>query len=130
MLSRGLISGHWTKKSAGNGDFRSMSPRFQAGNVDRNLALVAALRQVASRLGATVAQIAIAWVASRGPDIVPLIGARKRDQLAESLGALNMRLSDSDLAAIEKAVPKDAAAGGRYAEAQLAHLDSERTHAA
>ena len=95
-----------------------------------NLALVAALRQVASRLGATVAQIAIAWVASRGPDIVPLIGARKRDQLAESLGALNMRLSDSDLAAIEKAVPKDAAAGGRYAEAQLAHLDSERTHAA
>ncbi len=130
VLSRGLISGHWTKKSAGAGDFRSMSPRFQEGNVDRNLALVEALRQVASRLGATVAQIAIAWVASRGPDIIPLIGARKRDQLAESLGALNVHLSDSDLAAIEKAVPKGAAAGGRYGEAQLAHLDSERTHAA
>lgn len=130
VLSRGLISGHWTKKSAGASDFRSMSPRFQDGNVDRNLALVEALRQVANRLGVTVAQVAIAWVASRGPDIIPLIGARKRDQLAESLGALDVRLSDSDLAAIEKAVPKGAAAGGRYAEAQMAHLDSERTHAA
>jgi len=130
VLSRGLISGHWTKRSAGASDFRSMSPRFQDGNVDRNLALVEALRQVANRLGVTVAQVAIAWVASRGPDIIPLTGARKRDQLAESLGALDVRLSDSDLTAIENAVPKGAAAGGRYAEAQMAHLDSERTHAA
>ena len=130
VLSRGLISGHWTKRSAGASDFRSMSPRFQDGNVDRNLALVEALRQVANRLGVTVAQVAIAWVASRGPDIIPLTGARKRDQLAESLVALDVRLSDSDLTAIENAVPKGAAAGGRYAEAQMAHLDSERTHAA
>jgi aryl-alcohol dehydrogenase-like predicted oxidoreductase len=126
VLSRGLISGHWTKKSAGAGDFRSMSPRFQDGNVDRNLALVEALRQVADRLGVSVAQVAIAWVASRGKDIIPVIGARKRTQLAESLGALDVSLSSADLAAIEKAVPKDAAVGGRYAEAQLAHLDSER----
>lgn len=127
VLSRGLISGHWTKATrTGNGDFRGLSPRFQAGNVDRNLALVEALRQVADRLGASVAQVAIAWVASRGADIFPLIGARKRDQLTESLGALAVKLSESDLAAIEKAVPKGAAAGGRYAEAQLAHLDSEK----
>jgi len=126
VLSRGLISGHWTKKSAGAGDFRSMSPRFQDGNVDRNLALVEALRNIADRLGVSVAQVAIAWVASRGKDIIPLIGARKRAQLSESLGALDVRLSSEDLAVIEKAVPKDAAAGGRYAEAQLAHLDSER----
>jgi aryl-alcohol dehydrogenase-like predicted oxidoreductase len=126
VLSRGLISGHWTKKSAGAGDFRSMSPRFQDGNVDRNLALVEALRQVADRLGVSVAQVAIAWVASRGKDIIPLIGARKRAQLAESLGALDVSLSSADLAAIEMAVPKGAAIGGRYAEAQLAHLDSER----
>jgi aryl-alcohol dehydrogenase-like predicted oxidoreductase len=126
VLSRGLISGHWTKKSAGAGDFRALSPRFQDGNVDHNLALVEALRQVASRLGTTVAQVAIAWVASRGEDIIPLIGARRRDQLTESLAALNVRLSAADLAAIEKAVPKGAAAGGRYVEAQLAHLDSER----
>jgi len=131
VLSRGLISGHWTKQSAaGAGDFRSFSPRFQDGNVDHNLKLVEALRQVASRLGVTVAQVAVAWVASRGRDIFPLIGARKRTQLAESLGALDVRLASADLAAIEKAVPKDAAVGGRYAEAQLAHLDSERKPAA
>jgi len=127
VLSRGLISGHWKKStSTGAGDFRSYSPRFQGDNVDRNLALVEALRQVADRLGATVAQVAIAWVASRGEDVFPVIGARKRDQLTESLAALKLRLSAADLAAIEKAVPKGAAAGGRYAEAQLAHLDSER----
>lgn len=126
VLSRGLISGHWKKQSTSRGDFRTHSPRFQEGNVDRNLALVEALRQVADRLGVTVAQVAIAWVASRGEDIFPVIGARKRDQLSESLAALNVRLSASDLAAIEKAVPKGAAAGGRYADAQLAHLDSER----
>ena len=130
ILSRGLISGHWTKtRSTGASDFRTMSPRFQDGNVERNLALVEALRAVADRLGATVAQIAVAWVAAQGNDIIPLIGARKRDQLAELLGARDIRLSAADLAAIEKAVPKDAALGGRYAQAQLAHLDSER-HAA
>lgn len=132
VLSRGLISGHWTKKTTTSGatDFRSMSPRFQDGNVEHNLALVEALRQVADRLGASVAQIAIAWVAARGDDIIPLIGARKRGQLAESLGALEVKLSAADLAAIEQAVPKGAAIGGRYAEAQLAHLDSERKPAA
>jgi len=95
-------------------------------NQQQALALVEALRAVANRLGATVAQIAIAWVTSRGEDIFPLIGARKRSQLAESLGALDVRLSSADLAAIEKAVPKNAAKGGRYQEAQMAHLDSER----
>jgi aryl-alcohol dehydrogenase-like predicted oxidoreductase len=74
----------------------------------------------------SAAQIAIAWVAAQGADIVPLIGARKRSQLSESLGALDVALSPSDLAAIEAAFPKGAAAGGRYAAAQLAHLDSER----
>ena len=76
-----------------------------------------------------MAQVAIAWVASRGDDIIPLIGARKRGQLAESLAALEVSLTAADLAAIEKAVPKGAAAGGRYAEAQLAHLDSEKAPA-
>ena len=131
VLSRGLISGHWTRKTmAGATDFRSLSPRFQDGNVEHNLALVEALRQVADRLGVSVAQVAIAWVASRGEDIIPLIGARKRSQLAESLGALEVKLSAADLAAIEQAVPKGAAIGGRYAEAQLAHLDSEKAAAA
>jgi aryl-alcohol dehydrogenase-like predicted oxidoreductase len=125
VLSRGLISGHWHKGAAGAGDFRAFSPRFQGENMDRNLALVDALRAVAEAKGVSVAQIAIAWVTAQGDDIVPLIGARKRDRLAESLGALDVALSAADLAAIEQAVPKGAASGDRYPGAAMADLDSE-----
>ena len=126
VLSRGLISGHWQKDSAsGPGDFRAHSPRFQDGNVERNLALVDALRKIADAKGVSVAQVAIAWVAAQGIDIVPLIGARRRDRLTEALGSLTLDLTTGDLAAIEAAVPKDTAAGDRYASAQMAHLDSE-----
>lgn len=126
VLSRGLISGHWTKDKAGKGDFRSYSPRFQEGNVEQNLKLVEALRSLAEAKGVSVAQIAIAWVAAQGEDIIPLIGARRRDRLTEALGALDVALSDEDLAAIERAVPKGAAAGERYAPAQMVMLDSEK----
>jgi aryl-alcohol dehydrogenase-like predicted oxidoreductase len=126
VLSRGLISGHWSKQPTAQGDFRGFSPRFQGENLDRNLALAEALRTVAARLGVTVAQLAIAWVASRGEDIVPLVGARRRDRLEEALGALPIRLDAETLAAIEAAIPPGAAAGARYPEAQLAHMDSER----
>jgi len=127
VLSRGLISGHWDKgQGKAQGDFRAYSPRFQGDNVDKNLALVEALRAIAAAKGVSVAQIAIAWVAAQGDDIVPLVGARTRARLAESLGALDVTLSADELAAIERAVPRDAAAGTRYAEAQMAHLDSER----
>lgn len=128
VLSRGLISGHWDKNNTGKGDFRAISPRFQAGNVDHNLALVDALRRIAQEKNVSVAQLAIAWVAAQGKDIVPLVGARRRDRLQEALGSLDVSLSGDDLAAIEAAVPKNAAAGERYAVAQMAHLDSERTH--
>jgi aryl-alcohol dehydrogenase-like predicted oxidoreductase len=127
VLSRGLISGHWDKdQGKAKGDFRAHSPRFQGDNVDKNLTLVDALRKIAGEKGVSVAQIAIAWVAAQGDDIVPLVGARTRARLSESLGALDLVLSADDLAAIERAVPRDAAAGTRYAEAQMAHLDSER----
>ncbi|MDL2397399.1 aldo/keto reductase [Rhizobium mayense] len=126
VLSRGLISGHWQKDAAQKGDFRAFSPRFQAGNVEKNLELVEALRQIADAEGVSVAQIAIAWVAAQGKDIVPLIGARRRDRLTEALGSQSVELSAADFAAIERAVPKGAAAGGRYPEAQLAHMDSEK----
>jgi aryl-alcohol dehydrogenase-like predicted oxidoreductase len=126
VLSRGLISGHWRKDAAAGRDFRAHSPRFAAENVDRNLALVEALRQVAGTKGVSVAQIAIAWVAARGEDIVPLIGARRCDQLTEALGSLRASLSEADLAAIEAAVPKGAAAGERYSPVQMRMLDSER----
>jgi aryl-alcohol dehydrogenase-like predicted oxidoreductase len=126
VLSRGLISGHWSKGKGGQGDFRAYSPRFQGDNLDRNLALVEAIRAIAEAKGVSVAQVAIGWALSRGDDIVPLVGARRRDRLAESLAALTVTLSGDELAALEQAVPKGAAAGTRYAEAQMAQLDSER----
>ena len=126
VLSRGLISGHWQKGQETSSDFRAYSPRFQKENVDRNLALVEVLRKVAKAKGATVAQMAIAWVVAQGTDIIPLVGSRKRDQLKESLGALELKLNSEDLRAIEQAVPKNAAAGTRYDARQMAHLDSER----
>jgi aryl-alcohol dehydrogenase-like predicted oxidoreductase len=126
VLSRGLISGRWSKDAAGAGDFRAHSPRFQGENVDRNLALVEALRSQAEARGASVAQVAIAWVAAQGTDIIPVIGARRRDQLTEALGALKLKLGADELAAIERTVPKGAAAGERYAPTQMAGLDSER----
>jgi len=125
VLSRGLISGHW-RSSASAGDTRQHSPRFQGDNLDHNLRLVEAVRSVADKRSVTVAQIAIAWVLAQGVDIVPVIGARRRDRLAESLGALALKLSADDLAAIERAAPKGAARGSRYAAAQMAMLDSER----
>ncbi len=126
VLSRGLISGHWRKDSAGAGDFRAHNPRFQGDNLDRNLALVEQLRAIADAKGVSVAQVAIAWVVAQGEDIVPLIGARRCDRLTEALGALSLRLMPADLAAIEQAVPSGSAAGARYAPAQMAQLDSER----
>jgi pyridoxine 4-dehydrogenase len=127
VLSRGLISGHWSKSRAGQ-DFRSIIPRFQGGNLDSNLVLVEKLRAVATRIGASVAQTAIAWVAAQGDDIVPLVGARRRDHLTEALGALEVALTPADLAALSDAFPIGAASGGRYPDAQLAHMDSERSH--
>jgi aryl-alcohol dehydrogenase-like predicted oxidoreductase len=127
VLSRGLISGHWSsERSAQAKDFRSLSPRFSGDNLARNLALVDALRAVVERKGASVAQVAIAWVAAQGDDIVPLVGARRRDRLTEALDALNVILDAGDLAAIEQAIPAGAAAGDRYPAMQMAHLDSEK----
>ena len=127
VLSRGLLSGHWSKqRETGPADFRSHAPRFAAENIDRNLELVDALRAVAASKDATVAQVAIAWVLSRGDDVVPLVGARTRERLAESLGALEPELSADDLAAIEAALPPEAVAGARYDAQQMAILDSER----
>jgi aryl-alcohol dehydrogenase-like predicted oxidoreductase len=127
VLSRGLISGHWSKERAADPrDFRQHSPRFRPENLDRNLALVEAIRGIAEAKGATVAQIAISWVLSRDEHIVPVIGSRRRDQLAEALAALDVSLSSADLAAIERAIPPDAVAGTRYDAHQMATLDSER----
>src|SRR5262249_51896925 len=108
------------------GDFRAFSPRFQAQNIDTNLALVDALAKIANTLHASVAQVAIAWVAAQGRDIIPLIGARRRDRLTEALGSQAVKLTPADLGMIERAVPKGAALGARYPEHAMAALDSER----
>ncbi|MFF3482114.1 aldo/keto reductase [Streptomyces sp. NPDC002701] len=127
VLSRGLISGHFTQdRQLAANDFRAHSPRFQGENLQHNLNLVEALRKIAQQKGVSVAQIAIAWALSRGEDIVPLVGARTRERLTEALGALDVVLETADLTAIEDAVPAGAAAGDRYPSAQMAYLDSER----
>ena len=124
VLSRGLISST-ARASQKEGEIRTRMPRFAPENFERNLALVDALAKLAAGRNASVAQIAFAWALSRGDDMVPLVGARRRDQLNEALGALNVRLSTSDIAAIEAAMPAGAVAGTRYLPAAMAHLDSE-----
>src|SRR5882757_7861777 len=123
VLGRGLISGHWSaERAADPGDGRSFSPRFSPENVAHNLALAEALRRVAEAKECTVAQLAIAWVAAQGEDIVPLVGARTRERLAEALRATQVELTADDLAEIEKAVPRGAARGDRYPSAFMANL--------
>jgi aryl-alcohol dehydrogenase-like predicted oxidoreductase len=128
VLSRGLLSGHW--RPNGTTDFRSMSPRFQGDNLTANLKLVEKLAQVAATKGVTTTQLAVAWALAQGEDIIPIVGARRRESLAEALGSLDATLSDGDLASIERAIPKGAAKGARYPEAMLEHLDSERNKSA
>ncbi|SRR6266536_158310 len=125
VLSRGLISGHWqADRALGASDFRGHSPRFAGENVGHNLSLVEALREVAEAKDASVAQVAIAWVTAQGDNIVPLVGARTRERLAEALGATEVTLTQDDLAAIEKAVPEGSARGDRYPTAQMNTLGS------
>jgi aryl-alcohol dehydrogenase-like predicted oxidoreductase len=127
VLTRGLLSGHWTAdRQLDPSDFRAHGPRFVGTNLQHNLALVEAVRAIADQQGISVAQLAIAWVLARGGDVVPLVGARRRDRLAEALGALSVRLDDAALAALDAALPPGVAAGNRYPDAAMAQLDSER----
>lgn len=123
VLSRGLLSG--SKPGAAN-DFRAHLPRFSGENYERNQRLVAGLSAVAAQKRATASQVAIAWVLSKGGDIIPVIGARKRTQLEESLGALPVRLTDEEIAQLEETFAPERVAGSRYGEAQMRMLDSER----
>jgi aryl-alcohol dehydrogenase-like predicted oxidoreductase len=123
VLSRGLLSG---STPASHSDFRAHLPRFTGENRERNARLIEALQRVAAEKGASATQLAIAWVLAKSPTIVPVIGARTRAQLAESMGALQVTLTPADLARIEDAVPATAVAGSRYDERQMRILDSER----
>jgi len=125
VLSRGLIADHTRAGATKPGEIRGRMPRFQGENFAKNLALVEALGTIAAGKGCSIAQLAIAWVASRGDDVIPLIGAKRRDQLRDAIGALDVTLSPADVARIENAMPADAVAGDRYGAALMTHLDSE-----
>jgi aryl-alcohol dehydrogenase-like predicted oxidoreductase len=125
VLSRGLLSGVAARK-LGAADYRTHSPRFQGENLARNLALVAQLEKIAKDRGVSTAQLAIAWVAARGQDIIPLVGTKNPKRLKESLAAMDLKLTREELAAIEAAVPAEAVAGTRYNAEQMAALDSEK----
>jgi aryl-alcohol dehydrogenase-like predicted oxidoreductase len=125
IMSRGLLSTDSARAIAA-GDPRTRFPRFQGDNLRRNLDLLGALEQIAAARGVSTAQLAIAWVLSRGSDIIPLVGTKRRDRLAEALGALELTLSAAEQAAIEAAVPVAAVAGDRYDRGGMASLDSEK----
>jgi len=122
VLSRGLLSG---SKPATQGDFRAHLPRFTGENIQQNERVIDRLKQLAAEAGIAPTQLAIAWVLSKGRRIIPVIGARTRAQLAESLGALRVKLTAADLARIEESIPASAIAGTRYDERQMKMLDSE-----
>ena len=122
VLSRGLLSG----SRPGAGDFRAYLPRFRGENLEHNQRLVDALAAIAAEKGASSSQLAIAWVLAQGDFIVPVIGARTRAQLAESLAAAELQLTADDLGRISAAVPAGSVAGDRYDAHQMKSLDSER----
>jgi len=123
VLSRGLLSG-W--RPSGATDFRAHLPRFTGENFEKNQKIVNTLREIAAGKNASPAQIAIAWVLSRGTDIIPLVGSRRRTQLEEAVRALDLKLTDQELHDLETAIPADAIAGTRYDAQQMSLLDSER----
>jgi len=122
-LSRGLLTG---SVPTGRGDLRSHLPRFSPGNLERNRRVVDTLRALADEKGCRPAQLAIAWVLSRGADVVPVIGARTRAQLDESLGALDVTLTPEEAGRIGAAISPEEVAGTRYDERQMKGLDSEK----
>jgi aryl-alcohol dehydrogenase-like predicted oxidoreductase len=123
VLSRGLLSG---SRPAASNDFRAHLPRFRGGNLEQNQKLVDRIAAMAAEHNVTGTQLAIAWVLAQGDDIVPVIGARTRRQLEESLGALRISLPAAELARLSESVPSTAVAGTRYDEHQMRMLDSER----
>jgi aryl-alcohol dehydrogenase-like predicted oxidoreductase len=126
VLSRGLLSGNMPS-SESKGDIRVVRmPRFAPDNLPQNLKLVEALRNIAEGKNATPAQLAIAWLRSRGSDVLPVVGARRRSQLTETLGTLDLSLSKDDIARIDAAVQPALTAGARYDPVQMSHLDSEK----
>ncbi|HKN99738.1 MAG TPA: aldo/keto reductase [Pseudonocardiaceae bacterium] len=123
-LGRGFLTGTITSgDDLADGDFRANQPRFAGENLERNLAIVRTLRELADARGVTAAQLALAWVQHRGDDVVPIPGTKRRRYLEDNVAAATLTLSDAELAAIAEAVPSVGAAGTRYAESAMSLLD-------
>jgi aryl-alcohol dehydrogenase-like predicted oxidoreductase len=123
-LGRGFLTGQF--KTAGDiaeGDYRRAAPRFQGEAFDRNVALVSAIEAVAADKGCTPAQLALAWVLAQGDDIVPIPGTKRRKYLDDNAGAVDVALTEADLARIDAIMPVGAAAGDRYAASSMATID-------
>ena len=122
-LGRGFLTGRFTKPEDFEADdFRRSHPRFQGENLARNLALVERVRAIANEKGCTPGQLALAWVMRRGEDIVPIPGTKHVRYLEENVAALDVELTDDDLARLDEVAPPGAAAGDRYAD--MSSIDS------
>jgi aryl-alcohol dehydrogenase-like predicted oxidoreductase len=120
-LGRGELTG--ALEITADDDFRRSSPRFQPGNRDRNLALVARAREIANEIGCTPAQLALAWLLHQGDDVVPIPGTRRPSRVDENAAAADIRLTDAQLAALAEAFPPGATAGERYAPAGMTTVE-------
>jgi aryl-alcohol dehydrogenase-like predicted oxidoreductase len=121
-LGRGFLTGKVKSSEFGPKDFRRVSPRFHAGNFEKNLELVASVEKLAAEKGCTPAQLALAWVLAQGPDIVPIPGTKRRTYLDQNLGALDISLSAAELKQIDGALPRGAAVGARYPDEYMDRL--------
>ncbi|MFE3178760.1 aldo/keto reductase [Amycolatopsis sp. NPDC059090] len=123
-LGRGFLTGRYrTTETMADNDVRRYQPRFADGNLDRNLAIVAKLEELATAKEVTTGQLALAWVQARGEDVVPIPGTRRKQYLEENLAALTVELTADDLAAIEAVAAPENFAGARYDAAHLAFVN-------
>ena len=121
-LGRGFLSGRFSSPDDLDADdFRRTQPRFQAGNLDANIKIVAKLREISAEKGVTPAQLALAWVLSRGEDIVPIPGTKRREYLEENAAAVNIELTNEELARLDAELPE--VSGQRYDEAGMAAIN-------
>ncbi|NEW09769.1 aldo/keto reductase [Paenibacillus sp. SYP-B3998] len=123
-LGRGFLTGQIQKfEDLAEDDYRRMSPRFQGDNFQKNLNLVEQIKEIAASKGCKPAQLALAWLLSRGEDIVPIPGTKRRENLNENIGALHIELTKDELALIDEIAPHGAASGTRYPEANMRMLN-------
>ena len=125
-LGRGLLTGAFREeKDFAGKDYRlATNPRFSDGALEKNLTLVDQLKKIADEKGVSLPQVSLAWVLSKGDDIIPIPGTKKVSRLDENISALDITLSADEIAAIERAVPPDAVAGARYPEASASSLNA------